>query len=58
MKEIMSKPIEMDRLESQLRVKDMNESNESWKGKRSKREEGVVEAKQHQYDIEDDWDEY
>lgn len=35
MKEIMSRPIEMERLEKELRVKDMNELEEEWKNKRS-----------------------
>jgi hypothetical protein len=37
MKEIMSVPIEMESLEMELRVKDMNETEENWKQKRSKR---------------------
>lgn len=31
----MSRPIEMERLEKELRVKDMNELEEEWKNKRS-----------------------
>ena len=58
MKEIMSNPIEIERMEKELRVKDMNESNQSWKGKRAKKEEEDIQHKEHQYQIQDDWDQY
>jgi hypothetical protein len=39
MREIMSVPIEIERMEVELRVKDMNETEEGWKQKRTRREE-------------------
>ena len=36
----------------------MNEVEEEWASKRTKREEQKMEEKEHQYEIEDDWDEY
>lgn len=43
MKEIMSVPIEMQKLQYELRIKDMNEINEGYKSKRAKKEEPVFE---------------
>lgn len=42
MREIMSVPIEMERMEMELKVKDMNETAEGWKQKRTRREEQRV----------------
>lgn len=58
MREIMSVPIEMERMEVELRVKDMNETAEGWKQKRTRREEQRANREEHKYDIEEDWDEY
>lgn len=56
MKEIMSNPIEMERLELELRVKDMNETA-ALSPKRPRREE-LRTQEERRYEIEEDWDEY
>lgn len=56
MKEIMSLPIEIDRLQMELRVKDMNETVQETKLKRGKREEKL--GNEQKYEIQEDWDEY
>ena len=54
----MSIPIEMESLEYELKVKDMNESNQGeWK-KKSKREIHKNLQEEHKYNLEEDWNEY
>ncbi len=52
----MSLPIEIDRLQMELRVKDMNETAEGTRLKRPKKEEKL--GNEQKYEIQEDWDEY
>lgn len=63
MKEIMSVPVEMDRLEKELRVLDMNEELKKkeegrgvkpWRGRAEEKKEESGER----YEIEEDWEAY
>ena len=47
MKEIMSVPIEMEHFERELKMRDLNETAEEWKAKRSKREDQALQKNAH-----------